>query len=168
MSTVSETIAFHRAAVAFHLAEISRLEGSPMPTDFDVNNPATWWPTMQREAAESMKPHAWREPGPGVPITMAGDNDKPDDDLLRAFRPFMDALTRATNPMQLDSAGERFYLPTIKRRAGTGWASWGVVRDEIRAKWYSPWGVAWRSDSANAHLVPKPEVVDALFSKVYE
>lgn len=116
------------------------------------------------EIANSEKPHAWVDLAPGTG-GYAGDNDKPDDDLLRAFGPFMEAAGKASQP---DSHGALFTLQSIKKRAGTGWKSWGVVRDEIRALWFSNWGVKWRAHTANAHLVPSPEVVDRLFSKAYE
>ncbi len=67
-----------------------------------------------------------------------------------------------------DSHGALFSMQAIKKRAGIGWKSWGVVRDEIRTLWFSEWGLKWRTHSANAFKVPKPEVVDQLFSKVYE
>ena len=120
----------------------------------------------KEEIANSEKPHAWVDLAPGTG-GQAGDNDKPDDELLRAFRPFMDALTRA-QPIELDSHGERWSLQTIKKRAGTGPKSWGVVRDEVRRKWFSDFGAAWASDAANAHLIPKLDVLARLFSKVYE
>lgn len=120
----------------------------------------------RQEIAERMKAHDWVDLAAGTG-GQAGDGDVPDDALLRAFGPFMAALTRASDPIQTDSAGERWTLQTIKKRAGVGPKSWGVVRDEIRAKWFTPWGVAWRADAANGPLVPKPEAVDALFSKEY-
>lgn len=155
---------FHRAAIAFHQAEIDKLSGIPASSSFDPTDFRTWWPAMLEQFANEARPHPWRDAGPGVPITDVGDNDdSPElDALLRAFRPFCDALTREG---QTDSTGERFYVPAIKRRGGIGLQSVRLIRDEIRGKWYSAWGEAWRAHPLNANLLPKQEVVDALFSK---
>lgn len=166
MSTNAQAI---RTAIAVLTAQLAIAEGKP---------PTSYLPTFDTDAAERqrleeianrLKPHDWVDLAPGTG-GQAGDNDKPDDDLLRAFGPFIDALTKATNPIQVDSNRERWTLQTIKKRAGFGPKSWGVVRDEIMRSWFTAWGVAWRNDPRNiaAGLVPKPEVVEALFSKDYE
>lgn len=158
-----------RAAIAILTARLAVVEGKPPQTylgqvlgKFDTDEAER---KRLAEIAESMKPHAWVDLAPGTPPWMVGDNDKSDDDLLRAFGPFADAAGKASQP---DSHGAPFSIPAIKKRAGIGWKSWGVVRDEIRALWFSNWGVKWRAHTSNAHLVPKPEVVDQLFSKSYE
>lgn len=158
MSTKAEAL---RTAITTLTAMLAIEEGKPVKVpDFDTDAAE-----KQRlaEIAESMKPRPFQDLAPGHIIDV-GDNDPPDDDLLRAFGPFIQA---ATDAGQLDSAGERFTLQTIKKRAGVGPASWGVVRDEVRAKWFSPWGAEWRAHQANAFKVPNAAVVDALFSKAY-
>lgn len=162
-------IDFHRAAIAFHQAEIDKLTGTPGASGFDPSDWRTWWPAMLEQFKRDGLPHAWVDPGFGVPITQAGDNDPVDEDLLRAFKPFMDAATRETNPIQLDSRGERFFLPTIKKRAGIGPQASGVIRDEIRRLWESQWGQDWRADELNiaAGQVPPEGEVARLFAKVY-
>lgn len=157
-----------RTTIAFLTAQLAIEEGKPAGTYLGQILPGFNAEEAEKkrlaEIAESMKPHAWVDLAPGT-AGQAGDNDKPDDDLLRAFGPFMDAARDAHMP---DSHGALFTLQSIKKRAGTGWKSWGVVRDEIRILWFSEWGLKWRNHSANAFKVPKPEVVDQLFSKVYE
>lgn len=174
MSTPADIL---RASALMLSNEADKLDGKPAgPTYFGVPlNPANvpgWAIAIDaerrrlEEIVERMKPHAWRDAGPGVPITDVGDNDdSPEmDDLLRAFRPFCDAATREG---QIDTTGDRFYVPNIKKRGGIGLQSVRLIRDEIRAKWYSTWGMAWRQHPLNANLLPKAEVVDALFSKDY-
>ena len=127
------------------------------------------------EIAESIKPHAWRDAGPGVPISMVGDNDGSIemDDLLRAFGPFMTLAENANfgklpdDAVVKDSTGKPFHRITIKRRAGLGRQAVGVLRDEVRAIWYSAWGQATRADPLNVNHIPKPEIVHMLFDKVY-
>lgn len=151
-------------------AELAMLEGRPHNTYYGQILADAEESERKRlaEIAERAKPHAWRNPGPGVPITEVGDNDdsKDLDDLLRAFGSFCNALTRENQP---DSTGVKFYVPWIKQRGGLGPQSVRLIRDEIRGKWYSDWGIAWRNHPLNQKegLIPKPEVVDALFSKVY-
>lgn len=166
-------IEFHRAAIAFHQAEIAKLEGSPTYSGFDQNDWRTWWPAMLRQYENDGKPRAWRDAGPGVPITMVGDNDDSVemDDLLRAFGPFMTLAENANfnkpEPVVRDSTGAPFHRITIKRRAGLGRQAIRTLRDEIRGVWYSPWGQDTRAHPLNVNLIPKPEVVHALFDKVY-
>lgn len=168
MSTKAEAL---RTAIAVLTVQLAIEEGKPPQTYLGQILPKFDTDEAERkrlaEIAESDKPHAWRDAGPGVPITEVGDNDdsKELDDLLRAFRPFCDALTREG---QLDSTGSIFYVPHIKKRGGVGLQSVRLVRDEIRGKWYSTWGRNWREHPLNAPLLPKPEVVEALFSKEYE
>jgi len=162
---MSQNAAAYRTAIAVLSAQLAAEEGKPATTYMGQLLAAAEEAEANRlrEIAERQKPREWQDLAPGH-ILDAGDNDKPDDDLLRAFGPFIQALTDAG---QLDSTGARFTLQTIKKRAGTGPASWGVVRDEVRAKWFSPWGAEWRANAANAFKVPNAQVVDALFSKVY-
>ena len=163
---MSESADALRAAAAILLSKANELDGGSVPSGFDVGNWRTWWPAMLRQYENDGRPHVWRDAGPGVPITDVGDgDDSPElDDLLRAFRPFCDALTREG---QLDSTGQRFYVPAIKKRGGIGLQSVRLIRDEIRGAWYSAWGEAWRAHPLNAPLLPKPETVEALFAKVY-
>ncbi len=155
-----------RDTAAYLLAQAAIMDGKPLPAGFDMNDKSTWWPAMIAQFDAEALPHAWRDWTSGMLPSDAGDNDNsPEmDELLRAFRPFCDALTREKQP---DSTGAVFYVPDIKRRGGIGPQSVRLIRDEIRGKWYSAWGEAWRAHPLNAHLIPKPEVVDALFSKVY-
>lgn len=174
--TNAERLAFHRTAAAFHLAEVAALEGRPASTYLGQILPRFDTDEAERrrlaEIANSEKPRPWVDLAPGTG-GQAGDNDRPDDDLLRAFGPFMDSLTAARDPIQTDSKGERWVLQTIKKRAneevGFGAPAWGVVRDEIRRAWFTPWAIAWRTNADNiaAGLVPKADVVDSLFSKSY-
>ncbi len=124
------------------------------------------WALLLEEIAARAKPHPWVDWVSGVAPGDSGDNDPVDEELLRAFKPFMDAATREGIE---DSAGARFYLPTIKKRAGIGPHASGVIRDEIRRVWESNWGLDWRADSANlaAGHVPAADVVARLFAKVY-
>lgn len=161
---MSTTAAALRTAITVLTAQLAIVEGKPQVAPvFDTDEAER---KRLAEIAESIKPHAWRDAGPGVPITAVGDgDDSPElDDLLRAFRPFCDALTREG---QTDSTGERFYVPAIKKRGGLGLQSVRLIRDEIRGAWYSAWGEAWRAHPLNAGLLPKPETVEALFAKVY-
>ncbi len=157
-----------RTAIAVLTARLAVIEGKAPQTYLGQILPGFNAEEAEKkrlaEIADSMKPRDWVDLAPGTGGT-AGDNDRPDDDLLRAFGPFMDAAFREHQP---DSHGALFTLQSIKKRAGTGWKSWGVVRDEIRALWFSTWGVKWRAHTANAHLVPASDVVDRLFSKAYE
>lgn len=159
-------IDFHRAAIAFHQAEIDKLTGTPGASGFDPSDWRTWWPAMLEQFKNDSRPHPWRDPGFGVPITETGDNDQVDEALLRAFKPFTDAATREGVE---DSTGARFYLPTIKKRAGIGPHASGVIRDEIRRLWESQWGRDWRANElviAAGHVPPDGEVA-RLFAKVY-
>lgn len=163
MSTRSEAL---RTAIAVLTAQLAIEEGKPAGTYLPAFDTDEAERKRLAEIAESTRPHAWRDAGPGVPITGVGDNDDSVelDDLLRAFRPFCDAATREA---QTDSTGERFYVPNIKRRGGIGLQSVRLIRDEIRGLWYSAWGEYWRAHPLNAPLLPKPEVVEALFAKEY-
>ena len=163
MTTRTEAL---RTAITVLTAQLALEEGKPATAYLPVFDTDEAERKRLAEIAERTKPHAWRDAGPGTPITMVGDNDdSPElDELLRAFRPFCDALTRERQP---DSTGALFFVPHIKRRGGTGMQSVRLVRDEIRGAWYSAWGEAWRKHPLNATLLPKPEVVEALFAKVY-
>lgn len=172
---MSESADALRAAAALLLTKAAELDGKgPAAAGFNMNDYRTWWPAMQEQFRRDSLPHAWREAGPGVPISMVGDNDDSVemDDLLRAFGPFM-TLAENSNfnkpePVVRDSTGAPFHRITIKRRAGLGRQAIRTLRDEIRGVWYSPWGQATRTDPLNANLMPKPEVVFALFDKVYD
>jgi len=163
MTTRTEAI---RTAITVLTSLLAIEEGKPATTYVPAFDTDAAERKRLAEIAESIKPHAWRDAGPGVPITAVGDNDdSPElDELLRAFRPFCDAATRE---QQKDSTGAVFFVPHIKRRGGIGPQGVRLVRDEIRGAWYSAWGEAWRKHPLNATLLPKPEVVEALFAKVY-
>lgn len=60
------TLDFHRAAIAFHEAEIAKLTAQPVPSNFDVADWRTWWPAMQEQAANRVKAHDYVAPGQGV------------------------------------------------------------------------------------------------------
>lgn len=165
MSEASDAL---KAAAAQLLAKAVELEGGQLPSGFDPANLRTWWPAMLAQYAAASKPHEWVDWVSGVAPGDSGDNDNSVemDDLIRVFRPFMDAATREGIE---DSAGERFYLPTIKRRAGLGLQAVGVIRDEVKRLWLSQWGQDWRADQANidaGHVPPDAEVA-RIFAKVY-
>lgn len=143
-------IDFHRAAIAFHQAEIDKLTGTPGASGFDPSDWRTWWPAMLEQFKNDGRPHPWRDPGFGVPITETGDNDPPDEEFLRKFKPFMDAATREKIE---DSTGAIFFLPNVKKRTGLGWEG---VKAEVRRLWFSAWGQEWRANELNraAGLVP--------------
>ncbi len=67
------TIEFHRAAIAFHQAEIDKLTGVPAPSGFDPNDWKTWWPAMLVQYANEGKPHPWVDWAPGVLPEHAGN-----------------------------------------------------------------------------------------------
>lgn len=163
MSTQAEAL---RTVIAVLTAQLALLEGKApgaylgqILAQFDTDGAER---KRLAEIAESMKPHSWSDPGPGVPITMSGDNDKPDDDFLRAFEPMMRA---AAQQQQKDSTGQVFYFPNIKRRTGLGWMG---VKRECLALITSAWGQAWMADELNikAGLVPKPAAIALLFQQV--
>lgn len=167
--TTAQTL---RQAAAVLLAEADRQEGkitnTQQMTTFAGRSVTVQeaWELLLAEIAERAKPHAWVDWVPGVAPSDSGDNDPVDEALLRAFRPFTDAATREGIE---DSTGARFYLPTIKKRAGIGPQASGVIRDEIRRLWESQWGQDWRADELNiaaGHVPPEGEVA-RLFAKVY-
>lgn len=167
MSTKAEAL---RTAIAALSALLAIEEGKPAGTYLGQILPTFDTDAAERqrlaEIAESIKPHAWRDWEAGVPPGQVGDNDPVDPELLRVFRPFHDAATREGVE---DSAGARFFLPTIKKRAGIGPKASGVIRDETRRLWESKWGEDWRAHEANiaAGHVPKAEDVARIFGKVY-
>lgn len=167
--TTAQTL---RQAAAVLLAEADRQEGkitNPQQMTTFAGRSVTVqeaWELLLAEIAERAKPHAWVDWVPGVAPGDSGDNDPVDEDLVRTFKPFHDAATREGIE---DSQGARFYLPTIKKRAGLGPQASGVIRDETRRLWESAWGEAWRAAEANiaAGFVPKAEDVARIFGKVY-
>ena len=169
--TTSATL---RSAAGILMAEADRQDGKvsgpQQMTTYDGRSVtvAEAWAFMLEEIANRRKPHDGVDAGAGGIFGQGtiGDNDDSAeyDDLLRAFGPFCDHAKMAE---QKDSTGALFYVPHIKRRGGIGLQSVRLIRDEIRGVWFSDWGKAWRADQLNANLVPKQEVVDALFAKVY-
>lgn len=174
---MSESADALRAAATLLLTKAAELDGKgPAAAGFNMNDWRSWWPAMQEQFRRDSLPHAWRDAGPGTPFGFTGDNDDSVemDDLLRAFGPFMTLAENANfgklpqDAVVKDSTGAPFHRITIKRRAGLGRQAIRTLRDEIRGVWYSPWGQATRTDPLNANLMPKPEVVFALFDKVYD
>lgn len=155
-------IDFHRAAIAFHQAEVDKLTGVPAASGFDVTDWRTWWPAMLEQFKNDDKPHAWRPWEIGTPPDQVGDGDKPDDDFLRAFEPMM----RAAQQQQVkDSTGAVFFFPNIKARTGHGWLG---VKRECLALVTSKWGQEWMAhpDNVAAGIVPKPAAVAVLVQQV--
>lgn len=163
-----------KTAIIVLTAQLALLEKKPVDTyygglipKFDTNEAER---KRLEEIANSLKPHEWRNAGPGVLITEVGDNDrevqKDWDDLARVFQGFWDAATRED---QKDSVGNKFYPPWIKQRGGIGIQSIRLLRDETRRLWYTDWGVAWRNHPLNIKegKVPKMEDVQKFFDKVY-
>lgn len=144
-------IEFHRAAIAFHQAEIDKLTGVPPPSGFDQLDFRTWWPAMIEQARNARLPHAWIDIAPGTG-GYQGDND-PEPPWLRVFSTFTDAATRDGFT---DSAGERFAIPNLKKRAGLG--GWDDVLVEVRRAWDSDWGISWRTNEANLREGKVPKV----------
>lgn len=146
-----------RAAAGILLAEADRLDGKvsgPQQMTTYAGRSVTVaeaWAFMLEEFANGEKPHEWRPWVSGMHPSEVGDGDKPDDDFLRAFGPFMDAATREN---QKDSTGARFFMPSVKARTGLGWEG---VKSEVRRLWISDWGISWRANEENqkAGLVPK-------------
>ena len=153
MSTRTEAL---RTAITALTALLAIEEGKPATAYLPKFDTDAAERQRLEEIANNLKPHEWRDAGPGVPITDVGDNDdSPElDDLLRAFRPFCDAATREQQP---DSTGVRFYVPHIKKRGGIGLQSVRLIRDEIRGVWYSDWGKAWRAHQAAQQQDAPPE-----------
>lgn len=152
--TTAQTL---RQAASVLLAEADRQEGkitNPQQMTTFAGRSVTVqeaWELLLAEMAARAQPHPWVDWVPGVMPSDVGDNDKPDDDFLRLYKPFMDAATREG---QKDSTGAHFFYPNIKRRTGLGWEG---VKSEVRRLWISDWGVAWRANEENrkAGLVPE-------------
>ena len=143
------------AGLALKLA--AELGAQPVPSSFDVNDKRTWWPAMLEQAANNAKPHGWVDWQSGMEPGASGDNDKPDEEFLRAYTPFMNAATRGG---WKDSTGAVFFLPNVKKRAdelagGPGAQSWAIVRLEVKRLVNSDQGKAWLSDPLNAAFLPK-------------
>ena len=153
MTTTSQTL---RQAAGVLLAEADRIDGK-IPNTTSMTTFAGRSVTVQEayallvaEWAERAKPRPWVDWLPGTAPWDVGDNDPPDDDFLRKFKPFMDAATREKIE---DSTGAIFFLPNVKKRTGLGWEG---VKAEVRRLWHSAWGQEWRANEANraAGLVP--------------
>ena len=151
--TTAQTL---RQAAAVLLAEADRQEGkitNPQQMTTFAGRSVTVqeaWELLLAEIVERAKPHAWIDWLPGTAPWDVGDNDPPDEDFLRKFKPFMDAATREKIE---DSTGAIFFLPNVKKRTGLGWEG---VKAEVRRLWHSAWGQEWRANEANlaAGLVP--------------
>ena len=146
-----------RASAASLLQAANDLDGVPAPSSFDVNDKRTWWPAMLEQAANNAKPHGWVDWQSGMEPGASGDTDKPAEEFLRAYTPFMNAATRGG---WKDSTGAVFFLPNVKKRAdelagGPGAQSWAIVRLEVKRLVNSDQGKAWLSDPLNAAFLPK-------------
>lgn len=144
-----------RAAASVLLTKAAELDGQgPAVPGFNPDDWRTWWPAMLEQFKNDGLPHAWRDWTAGTPPDQVGDNDKPDDDFLRSFGPFLAACTR--NKWE-DSTGGIFFVPNIKKRGGLGKDGWDLVKWETRRLWNDPRGQAWRADPSNlsAGFVPE-------------
>lgn len=159
MSTKAESI---RTAIAVLTAQLAIEEGKPANSYLPLFDTDEAERKRLAEIAESMKPHAWRPWEAGTPPDQVGDNDKPDDDFLRAFEPMMRA---ARDQGVKDSTGAVFFFPNIKARTGAGWL--GVKREAL-ALVTSEWGQGWMANAENiaAGIVPKPAAIALLVKQV--
>lgn len=165
-----------RLSIMILMQNLATLERRPT-TFFGtaLTNADKAWQMMLAEFAASEKPHAWREHGPGTPFGFGGDNDDSVemDNLLRAFGPFMTLAENANlgklpqDAVVKDSTGAPFHRIWIKKRSPLGIQAVRNLRDEIRGIWYSAWGQATRADPANANHIPKQEVWQSFFDRVY-
>lgn len=145
------SVEFHRAAIAFHQAEIDKLTGVPAPSGFDPNDWRTWWPAMLVQYANSEKPHPWVDWASGVLPDQAGDNTDPPA-LYETAKPFWQQMERQTPPV-LDSHGVRFHNLTCLKRGGAA-----DMEFEVRRLWNGPEGEAYRADSRNDGIWQKIRV----------
>lgn len=156
-----------RITIAILTANLALLEKKPANTYlgqilplFDTNEAE-----RQRLAdiASRSQTKPWQAWVSGVLPSDVGDNDKPDDDFLRAFGPMMDAAK-----MQgfKDSTNEIFFYPRIKSRNPLGWL--GVKTEALRMV-DSDWGQSWMSNVDNIRagtLVPTTAAVMLLIKQV--
>ncbi len=145
------SVEFHRAAIAFHQAEIDKLTGVPAPSGFDPTNWRTWWPAMLEQFKNDERPHPWVDWAPGVLPDQVGNNVDPPP-MYEGAKPFWAQMERQLPPV-LDSRGVRFNALTCAKRGG-----WGDFEDEVRRLWNGPMGVAYRADPANAAIWPNIRV----------
>ena len=124
----------------------NQLDGVSPPSDFDVNNKATWWPAMIKQAQDNTLPHPFIAFANGVLPDRAGTNE-PISPFYEKFKTFWEAMQRQSVK---DSHGEPFgQLNCIKRG--------GVADFEAEVKYLvkTPEGRAWFADPLNAYLLPK-------------
>lgn len=136
------TIEFHRAAIAFHQAEIDKLTGVPAPSGFDPNDWKTWWPAMLVQYANEGKPHPWVDWAPGVLPDQVGNNEK-ESPLWESAKRFWQQM-ESQIPWVLDSDGERFNGLGSVRKKG-----WPYFESEVRRLWNGPEGEGYRAAPEN-------------------
>lgn len=157
-----------RTTIALLSAQLAVLEGKPVNTYMGQLLAAAEESERIRlaEIAERQKPHDWKPWTSGMLPSDVGDNEKSDDDFLRAFGPMMSAAGTVQHQFK-DSKGNLFFYPNIKARTpGEGWM--GVKKEALRMV-ESDWGQAWMSDEDNikaGNRVPKTAAVVLLIKQV--
>lgn len=159
-----------KISISILTANLALLQGKPPATYLGVLLPVFDSDAAERqrlsEIADRIKLKPWQDWMPGTPPDQVGDNDKPDDDFLRAFEPMMRHAGMAHNSFK-DSTGEVFFFPNIKKRTpGEGWM--GVKRECLRMI-ESEWGQSWMAHPDNikaGNLVPSTAAVMLLIKQV--
>lgn len=157
------SIEFHRAAIAFHQAEIDKLSGIPVASGFDPADWRTWWPSMLAQFADESKPHPWRDFGKDTPLPELAGNNAPMPRCYDTHRGLWEAAQRG-DPIRdggpnIKTAGVagwpgpdgKAFRITDYQRKGTE-----AVYDAIA--WLdseSPHGLAWKASPAIAPTYPK-------------
>ncbi len=143
------TAEYLKNTAAYLLSEAAKLEGKPLPSAFDVNNPATWWPAMLAQFENEAKPHAYVQWQSGVLPEQAGTGEDPPRSY-DTHRMLWEAAQR----------GDPTTMGGVRIRTGGNWG-WPDARGEafrifdhipngpdavheaIEQLFYSPVGRAW-------------------------
>ena len=148
---MSDTIAFHQAAIAFHQAEIDKLTGTPASSSFDVNNWRTWWPAMQDQAANNRLPHDWLIWGKDTPLPEQAGNNVPPPPIYETAKPFWHQMERQV-PFVYDDHGKRFNALTCLQRGNDDFER------NVRRLWDGQEGEDYRAAPGNAEIWPRIRV----------
>jgi len=136
-----------RDTAAFLLAQANLMDGIQPPSGFNMNDKASWWPSMREQFRNDEKPHAWRDWGTDTPLPdQAGDNE-PESPLYESHKTFWRAMEMLN---VLDLQRERFSMLNCRRRGG-----WSDFEENVRFLWANADGIKWRADPLNSAILPK-------------
>lgn len=120
-----------RESAALLLKLATEMEGGNVPSGFDVNDRASWWPAMREQ---------FRKEDESV------ESEREIGRLVTDYKPVIDAAQRERWPSNL-GPGKTFWLGNYKTATELRVAIFALMQTEQYK--------AWAAHPLNAHLVPK-------------